>query len=149
MLCRTNGRITPRSTKHISTSNLVVDTIRATASRPSLFVSPRPGGIAHARQALPQVVQGILFVLPAPLERPQAGIPLVMSPEAETGPGHPEGGVSPRQIRLRVDDLQDSLRLGSLDATDKRPQQMQAELHIRRRGDSPTPVRLSASLGWP
>src|SRR5436190_21069253 len=92
MLCRTNGRITPRSTKHISTSNLVVDTIRATASRPSLFVSPRPGGIAHARQALPQVVQGILFVLPAPLERPQAGIPLVMSPEAETGPGHPEGG---------------------------------------------------------
>src|SRR5206468_3832433 len=106
MLCRTNGRITPRSTKHISTSNLVVDTIRATASRPSLFVSPRPGGIAHARQALPQVVQG-------------------------------------------MDDLQDSLRLGSLDATDKRPQQMQAELHIRRRGDSPTPVRLSASLGWP
>src|SRR5256885_3669701 len=121
MLCRTSGRTTRRSTRPTSTSNLVGDKAEATVSRPPLLVSPRAGVLAHTDQTLPEVVQRIFFVLPSPFERSDARVPFVVSPQAIASAGHAEGRIPSRQIGLRVDELQDTLGLSSLDDADEGP----------------------------
>jgi hypothetical protein len=68
------------------------------------------------------VGQRIFFVFAAPLERSDARVPFVVSSQAIAGAGYTERGIPTRQIGLRIDDLQDTLRLGSLDAADEWPQ---------------------------
>jgi hypothetical protein len=86
------------------------------------------------------MVQGILLVLPASLERSDSSVPFVMSTQAITCARDTECGIASREIRLSMDRSHYPLSLRPLHVADEGPEEVQSRLDFQRSDNAPTAI---------